>query len=45
MNPILDTALGYAKLGIRIIPIKPGTKYPPINRWQSVASPHSNANG
>ena len=38
MNPILDTALGYAKLGIRIIPIKPGTKYPPINQWQTEAT-------
>ena len=38
MNPILDTALSYAKLGIRIIPIKPGTKYPPINQWQTEAT-------
>ena len=38
MNPILDTALGYARLGIRVIPIKPGTKYPPINQWQTEAT-------
>jgi hypothetical protein len=35
---MLDHALAYARLGIRIIPIKPGQKYPPIPQWQNKAT-------
>jgi hypothetical protein len=34
----LDTALDYARLGIRVIPIKPGHKYPGIQEWQTKAT-------
>ena len=37
-NRMLQAALGYAQLGIRVIPIKPGMKYPPINEWQNQAT-------
>ena len=34
----LDTALAYTQLGIRVIPIKPGHKYPGIDNWQNLAT-------
>jgi len=33
-----DEAIKLAELGIRVIPIKPGEKYPPMNAWQDKAS-------
>ena len=35
---MLEHALAYARLGIRVIPIKPGQKYPPIQQWQQKAT-------
>ena len=35
---MLEHALAYARLGIRVIPIKPGQKYPPIQQWQTKAT-------
>jgi hypothetical protein len=34
----LDTALAYTRLGIRVVPIKPGQKYPGIDNWQNLAT-------
>ena len=34
----LDIALSYAQKGIRVIPIKPGHKYPGIEAWQTKAT-------
>jgi hypothetical protein len=34
----LELALGYASKGIRVIPIKPGHKYPGIDQWQTKAT-------
>lgn len=34
----LDTAISYAQLGIRVVPIKPGHKYPGIDNWQNLAT-------
>ncbi len=34
----LDHALDYAKCGIRVLPIKPGTKRPPMNEWVQAAT-------
>ena len=34
----LDTALAYTRLGIRVVPIKPGHKYPGIDNWQNLAT-------
>lgn len=38
----LAHALAYAKLGWRVVPIKPGEKYPSVEAWQEVATtdPH-----
>jgi len=33
-----EEAIKLAELGIRVIPIKPGEKYPPMNAWQDKAS-------
>ena len=33
-----DEAVKLAELGIRVIPIKPGQKYPPMQAWQDKAS-------
>jgi hypothetical protein len=33
-----DEAIRLAELGIRVIPIKPGQKYPPMQAWQDKAS-------
>ena len=33
-----DEAIKLAELGIRVIPIKPGQKYPPMQAWQDKAS-------
>jgi hypothetical protein len=35
---VLDTALAYAHKGLRVIPIKQGGKYPPIEGWQNAAT-------
>jgi hypothetical protein len=37
----LDTALEYSRLGIRVVPIKPGHKYPGIDNWQNLATDDS----
>ncbi|CAB4173421.1 Prim_Pol domain containing protein [uncultured Caudovirales phage] len=37
----LDTALAYTRLGIRVVPIKPGHKYPGIDNWQNLATDDS----
>ena len=34
----LDVALRYAQLGLRVLPIKPGTKRPPMNEWVQAAT-------
>ena len=34
----LDTAIAYTRLGIRVVPIKPGHKYPGIDAWQTKAT-------
>ena len=34
----LETALAYTRLGIRVVPIKPGHKYPGIDNWQNLAT-------
>lgn len=34
----LDHALRYADNGLRVLPIKPGRKYPPMNSWQHAAT-------
>ena len=34
----LDTAIAYTRLGIRVVPIKPGHKYPGIDNWQNLAT-------
>ena len=41
MTP-LEAALAYAKLGIRVIPITPGQKHPPIKGWQDKATTNTN---
>ena len=33
-----EEAVKLAELGIRVIPIKPGQKYPPMPQWQDKAS-------
>ncbi|MBP7597086.1 MAG: bifunctional DNA primase/polymerase, partial [Candidatus Microthrix sp.] len=33
-DPTLEAALTYAARGWRVLPIKPGTKRPPIQAWQ-----------
>jgi hypothetical protein len=33
-----EEAIRLAELGIRVIPIKPGQKYPPMAQWQNKAS-------
>jgi hypothetical protein len=33
-----EEAIKLAELGIRVIPIKPGQKYPPMAQWQNKAS-------
>ena len=38
MQPILEAALEYARLGYRVIPLKPGTKTPDLRRWPEEAS-------
>ena len=35
---VLQTALAYAHKGLRVIPIKQGGKYPPIEGWQNAAT-------
>ena len=35
---VLHDALAYANKGVRVIPIKPGGKYPPIEGWQNAAT-------
>ena len=35
---ILDAAIGYAKLGFRVLPLKPGTKEPLIADWPNNAT-------
>lgn len=35
---VLHNALAYANKGVRVIPIKPGGKYPPIEGWQNAAT-------
>lgn len=37
-NPALDAALAYAALGLRVVPIGPGTKHPPMQEWQNAAT-------
>lgn len=37
-HPILDAALDYAKLGYRVIPLKPGSKIPALRHWPEEAS-------
>ena len=37
-QPNLVTALAYAALGIRVLPIKPGTKRPPMAAWVQAAT-------
>lgn len=37
-NPALDAALRYADYGLRVVPIKPGTKRPPLDEWQNQAT-------
>jgi len=34
----LETAIAYTQLGIRVIPIRPGHKYPGIDAWQTKAT-------
>jgi hypothetical protein len=34
----LETAIAYTQLGIRVVPIKPGHKYPGIDNWQNLAT-------
>jgi replicative DNA helicase len=34
----LEAALRYASGGLRVIPIAPGRKHPPVNEWQKVAT-------
>lgn len=34
----LDAALFYASHGLRVVPIGPGKKYPPMDGWQNVAT-------
>jgi hypothetical protein len=38
MHPILAAALDYARLGYRVIPLKPGTKVPDLRHWPEEAS-------
>ncbi len=33
-----EAALRYAALGLRVVPIKPGGKHPPVPEWQKVAT-------
>jgi hypothetical protein len=35
---MLDAALQYADLGLRVIPIRVGRKYPPMDSWQNLAT-------
>lgn len=35
---VLDHALGYARIGWRVAPVKPGTRWPRIDAWQENAS-------
>ncbi|MEZ5374819.1 MAG: bifunctional DNA primase/polymerase, partial [Microthrixaceae bacterium] len=37
-DPALTAALAYAARGWRVLPIKPGTKHPPIKAWQEAAT-------
>ena len=37
-DPTLEAALTYAARGWRVLPIKPGTKRPPIQAWQDAAT-------
>lgn len=37
-NPALEAALHYASLGLRVVPIGPGTKHPPMAAWQNAAT-------
>ena len=37
-DPALTAALEYAARGWRVLPIKPGTKHPPIKAWQEAAT-------
>lgn len=34
----LDVALAYAACGLRVLPIRPGQKHPPMNSWQHAAT-------
>jgi hypothetical protein len=34
----IDHAIAYAAAGIRVLPIKPGQKRPPMNSWQHAAT-------
>lgn len=34
----LELALRYAELGVRVLPIRPGTKHPPMASWQHAAT-------
>lgn len=37
--PVVDHALAYARIGWRVLPIKPGEKYPAgVGRWQDAAT-------
>ena len=38
VDPALTAALGYAARGWRVLPIKPGTKRPPMQAWQDHAT-------
>ena len=37
-NNALEAALAYANHGLRVIPIGPGTKHPPLEAWQDKAT-------
>lgn len=37
-HPILTAAIEYARLGYRVIPLKPGTKVPDLRHWPEEAS-------
>lgn len=34
----LEYALAYAAVGLRVLPIRPGSKYPPMQAWQDAAT-------
>ena len=37
-EPVIDYAHDYADAGLRVVPIAPGRKYPPLKAWQDAAT-------